>query len=63
MAIDKNPRKFILYVSEIDASLLPWTDDDEVILVFCGKVMPSTQKRLKESIARAGIDMVEKKLM
>lgn len=50
MALSKHPRIFILCVNEIEADLLNDRDDDEVVIEFAGKVMPSTKERIYKAL-------------
>jgi hypothetical protein len=61
--MDRNPRRFILTVTEVDVSLLPSGQADEVEIVFSGKVFPSTIKRLEECINNQAIFFKQKQLL
>lgn len=62
MALDKNPRCFILTVTEIDARLNMEEGIDEVEVKFAGKVLPSTKKRLIKALDEGYFTLSEKTL-
>jgi hypothetical protein len=61
--MDKNPRKFILTVTEIDIELLPGEQQDEIEVIFCGKTMPSTKDRLSKCVTSDRVYFRDIKLM
>ncbi len=62
MALDKNPRRFILTVTEIDCDLLPDSYADEVMIQFAGKVMPSTKDRIFKTLIAGDVQLKDKVL-
>lgn len=61
--MDRNPRRFIFTVTEVDASLLPPGQFDEIEIVFSGKVFPSTIKRLENCASDGSVFFKQKQLL
>lgn len=61
--MDRNPRKFILTVTEVDAQLLPHESDDQVLIVFAGKIFPRSRQRLIECIMAGNLTIDTKRLL
>lgn len=53
MALDSNPRVFKLVVSDVDVCLADngvIVSEDEVQIIYNGKVLPSTRKRIEAGL-------------
>jgi hypothetical protein len=63
MALSPHPRKFTLHVSDIDVDLgdqfTETGGEDEVVVVFHGKVLPSVQNRIFQAIEQDGNLLLE----
>jgi len=69
VALDNNPRRFVLTVTEIDANLSTPKNTskkkapaDAVVIEFAGHVMPSTKKRLERALAAGNFTLIDKVL-
>lgn len=63
MALSKHPRRFILTVTEIDCDILTdHVDEDEVVIKFAGKVMPSTKDRISKAFGLGEVTLEDKVL-
>jgi hypothetical protein len=72
MAIDSNPRRFVLVVSEVNPLFavngeLP--TEDEVSIVYLGKVTPAMRKRIERALRNTlgangrGLEQTERRLI
>lgn len=61
--MDKNPRRFVLTVTEVDANLLPASTTDLVDIQFAGKMYPSSLDRLGIAIKEGNWTISEKRML
>lgn len=62
MSLSKHSRRFILTVSDIECELLPDKSNDELVIVFAGKVLPSTKDRFYRAVRELSVVFEDKVL-
>lgn len=62
LAWDKNPRLFVLDVTDIDITLTPASKKDTIHIRFFGKVLPSTKERFREALTSGDFKFVDGRL-
>lgn len=62
MAMDNNPRRLTLNVTSVDVDLNLIDGTDVVKLVFHGKLLPSTKKRITKAVMDKKLVIEEKTL-
>jgi hypothetical protein len=63
MAIDKNPRKFMLAVIDIDTTLNVESGHDFVTIKLAGHVTPSVKERLAKALNEGHYKIEERRLV
>ena len=63
MAIDKNPRKFMLAVIDIDTTLNTQSGHDFVTIQLHGHVTPSVKERLTKALKGGNFKIEQKRLV
>jgi hypothetical protein len=63
MAIDKNPRQFILAVIDIDVKLNTGNTHDHVTIKLAGHITPTVKERLIKALEAGNFDITEKRLV
>jgi hypothetical protein len=63
MAMDKNPRYFVLVVQEVEVEANQSQGHDMVEIEFAGRITPTAKERLGKALAEGNFALSEKKLL
>jgi hypothetical protein len=63
MAIDRNPRQFMLAVIDIDVKLNTGDSEDHVTIKLAGHITPTVKERLTKALLAGNFDIAERKLV
>jgi hypothetical protein len=63
MAMDKNPRYFVLQVVEVETEVNASQGHDMVEIEFAGRVTPTAKERMTKAIQEGNFALSEKRLV